>query len=148
MKTVLKLFYIVIFTLSLITHALASDNISGLWEGTLNSNGSGANANYKDKIYLSIHQTTNNVAVIFLSAAETTQDLFSSTYLGTDLNKLDSYGVKAYFPNYNPIEQSLNYINTSASIRIEIPEGGQSGLVYILCDTCSVSTVIVIHKIL
>ncbi len=126
----------------------ALSNISGIWAGTVNSNWNGPDANYEDEIYLSIRKTTDNIAVIFLSSIEATKDLFSSTYLGKDLSKLDSYGVNAYFPDFNPVKQSLNYINTSFPIGIEIHEGSQSGIIHILCDTCGLSSVIVIRKIL
>jgi hypothetical protein len=130
------------------TYSLAADNLSGIWIGEVNSNSSGPDANYKDDIYLSIHQTTDNVAIVFLSAVKETKDLFSSTYLGKDFNKLESYGVNAYFPDYNPTDKSLTYINVASPIKVDIHEGGQSGIVHILCDVCSVSSVIVIRKIL
>ncbi len=141
-----KLFCVV--TLLFSTYSFAADNLSGIWVGEVNSNWSGPDANYKDDIYLSIHQTTNNVAIVILSAVEETKDLFSSTYLGKELNKLESYGTNAYFPDYNPIDKSLTYINVASPIRVNIHEGGQSGIVHILCDVCSVSSVIVIRKIL
>lgn len=143
-----KLFSIIVLFFSFSASSLASDNLSGIWVGTVNSNWSGPDANYKDKIYLSIHQTADNIAVVFLSSVEATKDLFSSTYIGKDSSKLDPYQGNAYFPDYNPIDQSLKYIDTSLPIRIEIHETGQSGLIYILCDTCSLSSVIVIRKIL
>ncbi len=126
----------------------ASGDISGIWAGTVNSNWNGPDANSEDKIYLSIRQTTDNLIVIILSSVEATKDLFSSTYLGENITKLESIGVNAYFPDFNPIKQSLSYINTSLPIRINIHEGGQSGLVHVLCDACSISSVIVIQKIL
>ena len=144
----LKLVWVVVFTFLFSPYVLASDNISGIWSGTVNSNWTGPDANAKDKIYLSIHQTTDNVVIVFLSSVEETQDLFSSTYHGKDLNQLESYGVNAYFPEYNPTDKSLTYLNIPWPLKIEIHEGGQSGLVHRLCDACSFNSVLVIKKVL
>jgi hypothetical protein len=126
----------------------ASGDLSGIWAGTVNSNWSGSDANYEQKIYLSIRQTTDHIVVIILSSVEATTDLFSSTYLGQNITKLESIGAKAYFPDFSPIKQSLSYVNTSLPIQIDIHPGGQSGLVHVLCETCAISSVIVIQKIL
>jgi len=138
--------FLLMFCLS--GYTFASDHLSGIWSGTVNFRLGETNVNYEEPIYLSIHQTPSSIAVIFLSAAEATQDLMSSTYLGATADKLTSLGEKAYFPNFNPSTQSLSYIDTRFPLILEFDTENQSGLIHIVCETCNSTSAVFIHKVM
>ena len=155
--------FIRIFTIVLLFYSatsIAADNFTGIWAGKLIDI---LHPDYRldfptsppekaETFYISIHQTDTQVVLIFLSAAEKTGDLFSSTYIGESINSLKSIGNKAYFPNYNfpNAIYSIEYVDSNPlfSLKIRPDKTPKNAFISFNSELADFSSYIVMERIL
>ena len=144
----IKLFYLILILLPVLSSA--AENPTGIWVGTITDQNS---PHETAEVYISIHQTEEKSVFIVLSSVEQNGNLFSSTYIGTSLINMKTYGEHGTFPiTYDSENQKIIYsypppIFPIEYIDVHISDDGLTGSAMQHCKTCTIIYPLILRKI-